>query len=315
MGRWAMRWGFGRDDYRIAPGVHAFGEPNEDSPVLVSCNYKLTFDHLRKVWAGLDVWVLVLETFGINVWCAAGKGTFGTDELVARIEACGVADLVRHRELILPQLGAPGVAGHEVTRQTGFKVTYGPVRAEDVPSYLADGKQATDAMRQVTFTTRERFILTPVELTVMLAYVGWVALFSIVVSGFGPSIWSPSAALWRGVLFFFACVAGLLGGAVMTPVLLPWLPGRFFAVRGAVVGLAISGLVLLAGIGSLVGTLAAAGLLGMVVVTSSFVGMNFTGATTFTSPSGVEKEMRRVLPWQIVAAVLSLVLWIAGAWG
>jgi CO dehydrogenase/acetyl-CoA synthase gamma subunit (corrinoid Fe-S protein) len=70
----------------------------------------------------------VLDTQGINVWCAAGKGTFGTDELVHRIEATQLHDVVRHRVLILPQLGAPGVAAHDVKKRSGFTIEYGPVR-------------------------------------------------------------------------------------------------------------------------------------------------------------------------------------------
>jgi CO dehydrogenase/acetyl-CoA synthase gamma subunit (corrinoid Fe-S protein) len=71
---------------------------------------------------------LILDTKGINVWCAAGKGTFGTDELVSRISKTGLSKIILHRKLVLPQLGAPGVSAHEVTKQTGFSVVYGPVR-------------------------------------------------------------------------------------------------------------------------------------------------------------------------------------------
>ncbi|RMF42006.1 MAG: acetyl-CoA synthase subunit gamma, partial [Deltaproteobacteria bacterium] len=121
-----MRWGIGRFRYAIAPGLYAVGNPNPESEVLVTANYKLSFDHLRRHLAGRDLWILVLDTKGINVWCAAGKGTFGTDELVRRIRASRLEELVSHRRLILPQLGAPGVAAHKVKEQTGFRVSYGP---------------------------------------------------------------------------------------------------------------------------------------------------------------------------------------------
>jgi CO dehydrogenase/acetyl-CoA synthase gamma subunit (corrinoid Fe-S protein) len=76
-----MRWGIGRHRYRIEPGLYAVGTPGSDSPVLVTANYKMSFDALRRELGGLDAWILVLETDGINVWCAAGKGTFGTEEV------------------------------------------------------------------------------------------------------------------------------------------------------------------------------------------------------------------------------------------
>ena len=164
LGRWQMRWGLGRDRYRIAPGLYAVGNPDADSEVLVTANYKMSFDELRSRLGGHDLWILVLETYGINVWCAAGKGTFGTAEVIRRVQAVGLDRLVSHRRLILPQLGAPGVAAHEVKRGCGFGVTYGPVRAADVPAYLAAGRKAAPEMRRVTFPTLERLVLTPVEL-------------------------------------------------------------------------------------------------------------------------------------------------------
>ena len=106
------RWGVGRMDYAIDPGLYALGNPDRESPVLVSANYKMSFDELRSSLPGRDLWILVLDTKGINVWCAAGKGTFGTEELVRRIESSGLKEIVSHRSIILPQLGAPGVAAH-----------------------------------------------------------------------------------------------------------------------------------------------------------------------------------------------------------
>ena len=67
LGRIKARFGIGRMRYRISPGLYAVGAPSPDSPVLVSANYKLSFDSLRCELAGLDAWVLVLDTKGINV--------------------------------------------------------------------------------------------------------------------------------------------------------------------------------------------------------------------------------------------------------
>ena len=156
--RWQDHWGtikarFGvfRMDYSVAPGLYALGNPHDNSPVLVTANYKMSFDRLREALPGRDVWILVLDTDGINVWCAAGKGTFGTEELVGRIKSSGLINIVKHRKLILPQLGAPGVSAHLVAKLSGFKVQYGPIRAEDLPAYLDAGCKATAQMRIITF--------------------------------------------------------------------------------------------------------------------------------------------------------------------
>ncbi len=122
LGRWKARWGIGRMIYLVPAGLYAVGAPGTDDPVVVTANYKMSYDIVRSELAGRNVWLLVLETFGINVWCAAGKGTFGTDELVRRIEATRLAGVVSHRRLLLPILGAPGVAAHEVKKRTGFTV-------------------------------------------------------------------------------------------------------------------------------------------------------------------------------------------------
>jgi hypothetical protein len=124
----------------------------------------MTFDVLRKELGGQNAWILVLETEGINVWCAAGKGTFGTEEVARRVKTTRLAEVVNHRSLILPQLGAPGVAVHRVREECRFSVVYGPVRAQDIPRFLSEGMKTTPEMRRVTFPVSERLALTPVEL-------------------------------------------------------------------------------------------------------------------------------------------------------
>src|SRR5512139_2025308 len=137
-----VRFGVGRTNYRVSAGLYAVGNPGTGSPVLVSANYKLSFDRLRSSLSGRDAWILVLDTDGINVWCSAGKGTFGTDEIVRRVQDSSLDRFVSHRVLVVPQLGAPGVSAHEVRRRCGFRVEYGPVRAEDLPAYLDAGMKA-----------------------------------------------------------------------------------------------------------------------------------------------------------------------------
>lgn len=303
-----MRWGFGRSHYRVAPGLYAIGTPTTESPVLVSANYKLSFDVLRREVAGLDLWILVIDTKGINVWCAAGKGTFGTAEIVSRIKSSQLEQVVSHRQLIVPQLGAPGVAAHEVKKQSGFKVIYGPILAKDIKQFLAADMQATSDMRRITFGTRDRFILTPVELTVFWKNAIRAALILFVIGGLGPSIFSFSAAWSRGGTAVLIGLTGLFAGAVLTPTLLPWIPGRAFALKGTIAGLAVSLLLLVTTgpygfINSLAATLS-------LTAVSSFAAMNFTGSSTYTSPSGVEKEMRIAIPLQIAAVVLAGISWI-----
>ena len=184
-GTFKARWGVGRMKYAVDPGLYAVGDPALDSPVLVTANYKMSFDFLRRELTGRNLWLLVLDTQGINVWCAAGKGTFGTDELVRRIAGCRLAEVVSHREVILPQLAAPGVAAHQVKKLSGFRVLYGPVRSRDLPAFIDAGFQATQRMREKTFPILDRLVLIPVELVEAVKPAALIALVFLLLGGLG----------------------------------------------------------------------------------------------------------------------------------
>lgn len=304
MGAWRVRWGIGRMNYRVAPGLYSTGKPDENSPVLVTANYKLTFDTLRKELEGLNLWILVLDTKGVNVWCAAGKGTFGTDELLHRMEATKLAEIVTHRTVIVPQLGATGIAAHEVAKRSGFHVVYGPVRASDVKAFLEAGMKAAKEMRTVRFTLADRFVLTPVEI---IHYAKPLALF------FGVLFILNAVGLGSFGLFeFFGFTGAMLAGGLLTPVLLPWIPGRAFSLKGALVG-AVWGvaLILLSGGFVEVGILKDISSLLVLPAVSSYIAMNFTGSSTYTSISGVNKEMRFAIPLQLGASVIGVILLLA----
>lgn len=308
LGAAKVRLGIGRMKYTIEPGLYALGQPDKDSPVLVSANYKLSFDHLRRALPGRSAWILVLETKGINVWCAAGKGSFGTEELLSRLEESRLKELVAHRQLILPQLSGPGVAAHLVKKRSGFKVVYGPIRASDLPVFLDSGLKATPQMRRKDFPLAERAVLIPIELTHALKHLAWLAPALLFLGGLGFA-----GGYWHGLSNhgFFALtqlLGGLVAGSVLTPLLLPWLPGRAFSVKGILPGLAVS-LALSAGLRP--GLLEALGWLLASLAISAFLAMNFTGSSTYTSLSGVKKEMRLAVPLQIIAAGAGLAFWIA----
>jgi hypothetical protein len=297
----------------VSPGLYGIGSPDPDSEVLVTANFKLTFDHLRSALGSVSAWILVLDTRGVNVWCAAGKKTFSTRELVKRITAVSLDKVVSHKRVIVPQLGATGVSARQVRELSGFRVVYGPVRACDIQAFLTSGRKADRSMRQVSFSLFERFVLTPVELHGALKMAGAAALVLFVLSGIGPGIFSFHGAWERGLISLSALVTGLVSGAVLTPVLLPYIPSKKFAVKGILLGSLCTLLLLpflLKGAGSMTG---AAALFIFSVMVSSHLAMNFTGATPFTSPSGVEKEMKQYLPVQLAGVLVSAGLWIYSA--
>jgi len=292
--------------YTVVPGLYALGKPNPSSPVLVTANYKLSFDRLRRAMAGHDAWILVVDTDGINVWCSAGKGSFSADEVTRRIAETALDTVVEHRELILPQLAAPGVAAHELERRSGFDVVWGPVMAEDLPAFLAADRRATPEMRRKRFPIGERAALTPVELVAVAKPLALILPAVLLIGGLGDPRGYWPGVLDHGVTGVLAVLAAVLAGAVVAPLLLPWLPGRAFAIKGAVAGAAICGAVVAARTSGL----EAIGWLLAGTALAAFLSMNFTGASTYTSLSGVRREMRFAVPLSIAGAVLGLALWV-----
>ena len=310
LGPLIARLGINRDQYKIAPGLYCVGDPDQESPVLVTANYKLTFDSLRQELTALDAWLLVLDTRGVNVWCAAGKELFSTREVVNRVNQTRLNKVVSHNQLILPQLGATGVSAHQVKKASGFKVIWGPIRARDIQHFIASENRLDKSMRQVTFSIGERTVLIPVELSHLPKPTFWVLLAVFFLSGIGTNVFSLNDAWYRGLMALTAYAGGILAGAVAAPILLPWLPGRAFALKGAHTGV-IMGLVVVMLFKSGLIWLESLALLLMTVAISSYLAMNFTGSTPFTSPSGVEKEMRRAIPLQAGAVVIALVAWVS----
>ncbi|CAB1064096.1 Similar to carbon monoxide dehydrogenase corrinoid/iron-sulfur protein [Olavius sp. associated proteobacterium Delta 1] len=311
-GTLSARLGIKGDQYKIAPGLYGVGEPGADSPVLVTANYKLTFDTLRRELTSFNGWILVIDTRGINVWCAAGKALFSTREVVHRVTQSRLNTVVRHKKIILPQLAATGVSAVAVKKESGFEVLWGPIQARDIQQFVADGCKAGQSMRRVTFTLPERAVLVPVELAHLPKPTTWVLLAVFLLSGIGTGFFSFNAAWSRGLIALTAYVAGILSGAVAAPILLPWIPGRAFALKGTLTGIA-AGLAVALTFRNSLSWVEATGLIFFTMAISSYLAMNFTGSTPYTSPSGVEKEMRRAIPLQAATALIAVVAWVGAA--
>jgi hypothetical protein len=281
----AARWGINRGNHRVDPGLYRLGTPSKESSVFVTANYTLSFDALRKSLHSQHAWILVLDTKGVNVWCAAGKGTFGTEELCNRIETTQLKDHIQHKNIILPQLGAPGISAHEVKKLSGFNVIYGPVRASDIPEYIKTGN-VTTSMRHVTFRLWDRFILTPIEIRMTL-----IPLL----------IGSIVAYFLDGTLGTIATISAIFSGTLFFPLLLPWIPTKSFSSKGFILGFVT--MIIIAHFrfhGYIDQPLwhrgfAAGSYFLLFPPITSFLSLNFTGSTTFTSKTGVTNEMKRYM--------------------
>ena len=294
------RWGVNRMGRIVPPDLYRLGNPDKNSPVFASANYTLSFDALRSALAGRDAWILVLDTKGINVWCAAGKGTFGTGELIRRIAVTGLSEVVAHRRIIIPQLGAPGVSAQEVARHSGFSVEYGPVRARDLPAYLAT-HTATREMRTVRFPLADRLVLCPMELVHTFLPMIAVAVVLYFLAG-------PVAGL--------AAIAAVLAGTVLFPALLPVIPTQDFSMKGFILGALVAipfaaAFVRAPGLSGIAQVIAVLVPFLIIPPVVAYLALNFTGSTTFTSRTGVKKEIFRYVPAMVLMAGAGTILGIA----
>ena len=288
--------------HRVDPGLYAVGNPTPESPVFVTANYTLSFDAVREALKGMDAYILVLNTKGINVWCAAGKGSFGTFELTRRIEQTELSKVVSHRVVILPQLGASGVSAHEVQKQTGFLVKSGPVRAEDIPEYMKAG-QANAKMRQVRFDLQDRLVLVPVELvSLFLPLVAACIVFYFLGGWLG--VGAAAVTVWGIPILFF--------------LLFPWIPTKDFSTKGFLVGLLLALpfaiLTFLHHDNSIwFGLLKALPFLLAMPAVGGFISLNFTGSSPVASRTGVKKEIFNYIPVMAWLAGISLVMFLASS--
>jgi len=193
---------------KVHPGLYVVGQPDPGSPVLITGNFELTVRRLvRAIDNRMDAWVLVVDSAGINVWCAAGGGFFTAEKVIGALRVSDLEGIVGHRALILPQLCANGVDGWRIRQETGWDVNWGPVRAEDIPDYVVSGGVKTDAMRWVQFPIKDRLEMVTVTL-------GFYSLLILL----------PIAIFWRTL--FWPILVSLVGLSYFYAVVLPWLPGR-----------------------------------------------------------------------------------------
>jgi len=241
---------------KVRPGLYAVGNPDPASPVLVTGNFDLTVRRLvRAIDGQIDIWLLVADSAGINVWCAAGGGYFTAEKVIAAVKSSRLDTVVKHHALILPQLCANGVDGSRIREETGWGVHWGPVRAEDIPAYLAAKRKKTDSMRWVRFPLKDRLEMV----TVTLGFYGLLLLIPVFI--FLRALFWPIAISLAGLSYFYAVTH-------------PWLPGHDGRMKGfALTVIALAGLLVYGLLGQPLPPLSlfhwAVGLIGLSIFTAA----------------------------------------------
>jgi hypothetical protein len=278
---------------------------------VATCNYKLTFDVLRREMKGRSVWILVVETYGINVWCAAGKKSFSTEEVAARVRLSGLEKIVSHRTLILPQLSAPSVAAHKLHGLCGFKGVFGPIRASDLPEFMDNKMKVHPGMREVNFPLSQRLKVAMVEVFGARKFMGWCLFTCLILSALGPGGFTLQGVLLSGLGAFAVVVAGFATGTFVVPAFLPLFPSGSFAAKGLIAGIIAGVFPALILARSVPEGFAA---LAVTAAMASWFAMHYTGSTPFTSLSGVDREMKIYMPVQGFIITLAVLTWLGWSW-
>jgi NAD-dependent dihydropyrimidine dehydrogenase PreA subunit len=232
-----LETGFRLVPIRARTGVRAVGRPDRSSPVLLTGNYDLTVRRVLRALRGLDAWLVVADSHGLNVWCAASGGHLGTHQVVTALKVARLEARVAHRQVIVPQLAATGIEAKEVRRRTGWIVRFGPVDVVDVPAYLAANHEKTEAMRVVRFGLRQRLEMaaawaTPISLGALP--IGWrhpgaalVLVWALALAVFLGYDQLPFGERLRQAVAGVVATAGVLGalavcGTLTTAAVLGW---------------------------------------------------------------------------------------------
>ncbi len=216
--------------HRHPTGLVEIGDPGRDSPVIVTGNYTLTVRRMKRVLRGRDVHLLVADSGGINVWCAAGGGHFTHHDVVSVLRTSGISDLVDHRRVMLPQLGATGIERRYVADKTGWEPHWGPAHLEDLPDVLDRAGRVPVADRRVRFGLRDRAEMTTV----------WAWPMALIGGGIGFAVGGvPLAAAVVAAMVAITCAVFALVGRV--PLSGPWR----FATLGVVASIGFAGVLVL----------------------------------------------------------------------
>jgi len=183
------------------------------------------------------------------------------------------------------------------------------VEARDIPAYLQAGRKKTREMSLMRFNMLDRLVLTPMEINPAMKKYPSFAAIVLIIFGLQPTGILFASAWSGGLPFLIFGLIAVLAGAFLTPMLLPYVPFRSFAIKGWIMGMATVLLVFaLIGPGMILGGLLMAVSLILFPALSSYIALQFTGATTFTGMSGVKKELKIGIPLYATAASVSLIL-------
>jgi ubiquinone/menaquinone biosynthesis C-methylase UbiE len=212
----------------VRSGLYRIGSPTPDSPLLLTGNFYLTFKQVVKALQGRHCWLLVQDTEGWNVWCAADAHIFSAEKAVALMRAYDAIhdgdSLLNHKTIVVPRLG--GRIARRLSELTallpgsgkGWRVIKGPIEARDLPAFIEGGLATTRPMRSL-----RRYYSLPQRLRVGTL----TALIAILCA-------LPFLFILREFLPFFLAFG--LASSFVLGIFHYWIPGRTGVVKELLLG-------------------------------------------------------------------------------
>ncbi len=122
-------------------GIYKIGTPDENSPVLITTNFSLTYFIVSGEIETSKVpsYLLIKGTEGLSVMTAWAAGKFGADVIAPFVKNCGIEDQIKHRKLVIPGYVAAESGGLE-EELPGWEILVGPREAAHIPAYLKEWK-------------------------------------------------------------------------------------------------------------------------------------------------------------------------------
>ena len=302
-------------DAPIEPGIYKSGQPDKNSPIIVTANYLFTYIKVMRAIKGLDAWVLIVDSKGINVWCAARGNNFGNRQVIEAVKATGIATLTNKKTLILPQLSAGGVASPLISKEAPdfpFRILFGPVWAKQLPQFLKERPaRKPDKMKLAKFTPFHRLRAFTTHTTFLLKMIFLKPTIALILLSLGLSFIDPLwlrklwivGEIWLWIIIANAIIAGLFPITNFT---------RRFIIKGIVFG--IITIIVLSSISWFIHKNMFLILLNSAFYfwLSFFSTMSFSGYSMATSPKEIQDEYPAFRKSHLVLLISSLVLFAIG---
>lgn len=210
----------------VVPGLRRIGTPDRGSPVVITGNFHLSVRRVEKALTSQNCYLLVVQSKGINVWCASAGGELNTHSIISALKTSDTDSLVDHRELILPQLSAPGIDTKLLQQVSGWKGKWGPVYAGSLPEFIANGHTKTQKQCRVRFDLPFRmemlfamnFLLWLFFCAIALAIQPiWALVMTLIFWGAGFILYAgydllPFKSGWSKALMLAIAAIGVFGG-------------------------------------------------------------------------------------------------------